>query len=68
LKLSIDKYVSELDDLLDLSPIYLNRVPFESRISQDITSHLKIWRFYESKKNSDRVKTAPLPLYNLNDE
>ncbi len=77
-KVSVDKYVSELDDVLDLSPHYLSRVPFESRISADITQHLKvssvvvhhskIWRFYESRKNHDRVKSAPVPLFNVNEE
>lgn len=41
-KISVDKYVSELDDLIDLSPHYLSRVPFESRISPDIMQHLKV--------------------------
>lgn len=28
---------------------------------------MQIWRFYESKKNHDRVKSAPLPLFQLNE-
>ena len=64
-KISIDKHVSELDDILDMSPTYLSKVQFESKISPDIKQHLKvsfsfehltilqIWRFYESKKTYD---------------
>jgi len=39
---SIDKHVSSLDDLLDLSAYYFSKVKFESRISADITQHLKV--------------------------
>lgn len=41
-KISIDKHVSELDDILEMSPHYLSRVQFESKISPDITQHLKV--------------------------
>jgi len=36
-KISIDKHVSDLDDILDMSPHYLSRVSFESKIDKDIT-------------------------------
>jgi len=36
-RLSIDKHVSSLDELLDMSPQYFNRVKFESKISPVIT-------------------------------
>ena len=39
---SIDKHVSSLDDLLDMSAYYFSKVKFESRISHDITQHLKV--------------------------
>ena len=39
---SIDKHVSSLDDLLDMSAYYFSKVKFESRISSDITQHLKV--------------------------
>lgn len=29
---------------------------------------MKIWRFYESKKSHDRVKSAPLPLFNIKED
>ena len=41
-KISIDKHVSELDDILEMSPHYLSRVQFDSKISPDITQHLKV--------------------------
>ena len=44
-RLSIDKHVSSLDELLDMSPQYFNRVKFESKISPIITQHMKVWRF-----------------------
>lgn len=66
-KISIDKHVSELDDILEMSPHYLSRVNFDSKISPDITQHLKIWRFYESRRNYDQVKSAPVPLHNMTD-
>ena len=46
-KISIDKHVSELDDILEMSPHYLSRVQFESKIGPDITQHLKVCtKFY----------------------
>jgi hypothetical protein len=36
-KISIDKHQSELNDILEMSPHYLSRVSFESKISPEIT-------------------------------
>lgn len=36
-KISIDKHISSLDDILDMSPAYFSKVKFESKISTDIT-------------------------------
>lgn len=45
LRLSIDKHVSSLDEILDMSAHYFSRVKFESKISSEITQHLKVsWR------------------------
>ena len=77
-KISIDKHVSELDDILEMSPQYLSRVQFDSKIGPDITQHLKvssnnliqfsqIWRFYESKKGYDVVRSSPVPLHSMTD-
>lgn len=41
-KLSIDKRVSELDDILKMNPTYFRRIRFESRCPQDIACHLKV--------------------------
>lgn len=41
-RLSIDKYVSNLHELLDMSAIYFEKVKFESKISPDIKQHLKV--------------------------
>jgi hypothetical protein len=41
-KISIDKHVSELDDILEMSPQYLSRVQFDSKIGPEITQHLKV--------------------------
>ena len=36
-KISIDKHVSTLDDILEMSPPYFEKIKFESKISPDIT-------------------------------
>ena len=41
-KISIDKHVSTLDDILEMSPSYFEKIKFESKISPDITQHLKV--------------------------
>ena len=41
-KISIDKHVSNLDDILDMSPSYFDKIKFESKISPNITQHLKV--------------------------
>ena len=40
--ISIDKHVSSLDDILEMSPSYFDKIKFESKISPDITQHLKV--------------------------
>lgn len=42
IRVSFDKHVSSLDELLDLSPNYFSRVRFESRIDTRISQHLKV--------------------------
>ena len=41
-KLSIDKHVSNLDDVLEISAQYYSKVKFESKIKDEITHHLKV--------------------------
>ena len=40
--ISIDKHVSSLDDILEMPPAYFDKIKFESKISSDITQHLKV--------------------------
>jgi len=46
--ISIDKHVSSLDDILEMSPSYFDKIKFESKISPDITQHLKVRLFISS--------------------
>ena len=41
-RLSIDKHVSNLHELLEMSAQYFQKVRFESKISGDIKQHLKV--------------------------
>ena len=41
-KISIDKHVSNLQELLEMSAQYFQKVKFESKISADLTQHLKV--------------------------
>ena len=40
--ISIDKHVSSLDDILEMPASYFEKIKFESKISSDITQHLKV--------------------------
>ncbi len=44
-KISIDKHVSNLDDILHMTPSYFEKIKFESKIAQDITHHIKVEYF-----------------------
>ena len=41
-RLSIDKHVSNLHELLEMSAQYFQKVRFASKISSDIKQHLKV--------------------------
>ena len=41
-KCSIDKHVSNLDEVLEISAQYYQKVKFESKIKEDISHHLKV--------------------------
>ena len=41
-KCSIDKHVSNLDDVLEISAQYYQKVKFESKIKDEISHHLKV--------------------------
>ncbi len=36
-KISIDKHVSTLDDILEMNASYFDKIKFESKVSPDIT-------------------------------
>lgn len=36
LKLSIDKHVSKLEDILEMQPNYFNKIQFESKVPETI--------------------------------
>ena len=72
--ISIDKHVSNLDELLEMQPGYFANLQFENKIPEGITQHLKvsiwitvckIWKFYEDHKKVDMIKTLPIPLGTL---
>ena len=41
--ISIDKHVSSLEDILEMTPAYFDKIKFESKISPEITQHLKVF-------------------------
>ncbi|CAD8182181.1 unnamed protein product [Paramecium pentaurelia] len=61
-KLSIDKHVSNLEDILELNIKLIEKVKFDNNISNSITQHLKIWKFYEDKLYIKKVKSEPINL------
>ena len=42
IRLSIDKHVSNLSELLEMSAQYFQKVRFTSKISEEIKQHLKV--------------------------
>ena len=42
LRISFDKHVSSLDELLEMSAPYFAKVKFESKIDPNIEKHLKV--------------------------
>jgi len=76
-RMSFDKYVSSLDELLDMSASYFAKVRFESRVDPRILQHIKvrpksispllfkIWSFSLDKSKFDCVKISPLSFSNI---
>lgn len=52
-KLSIDKHVSNLHELLEMSAQYFQKVKFESKISADLTQHLKVGEAFTHSKGQN---------------
>ena len=42
IRMSFDKHVSSLDELIDLSAPYYQKVKFESKIDPRISQHIKV--------------------------
>lgn len=63
--ISIDKHVSNLDELLEKQPSSFANLQFESKVPEGVTQHLQIWRFYEDHKKVDMIKTLPVHLGKL---
>lgn len=50
-KLSIDKHVSNLHELLEMTAQYFQKVKFESKISGNLTQHLKVGEAFRKDNN-----------------
>ena len=50
-RLSIDKHVSNLHELLEMSAQYFQKVRFASKISDDIKQHLKVRDWSKIRSN-----------------
>lgn len=59
-RLSIDKYTTDLVDLLAISPYYYKKVKLDKIVSKSITQHLKIWRFKANEFNGIDIEAVPL--------
>lgn len=42
IRVSIDKHVSNLEELLEMSPAYFSKLKFESKVDANIHQHLKV--------------------------
>ena len=52
--LSIDKFTTQLDDILDINPDVFNMLNADSlKLTSRITQHLKIWKIFEDTSNVD---------------
>jgi hypothetical protein len=68
-RISIDKSVTRLEEILDFNPKNLEKIKFENQIPDSITQHLKviffpdnlkIWKFSESELK--KVSSEPINL------
>ena len=41
-KISVDKHTSYIEDILEMSPAYFNKIKFENKIPDSITQHIKV--------------------------
>mmetsp|Transcript_3090 Transcript_3090/g.6395 ORF Transcript_3090/g.6395 Transcript_3090/m.6395 type:complete len:720 (-) Transcript_3090:2211-4370(-) len=62
-KLTVDKHLSNLEDVLALPPTAYSKVLAEFADGADeAAQHLKVWRISEDHRNSEFVKTSPVTL------
>ena len=69
-KLSIDKNVSDLDDILMMNPAYFRKIKFENKCPEDIACHLKVrkkikaklWKYYEKHKYKKEIVSEAISL------
>lgn len=71
--LSIDKYTSQLEDILETNPQLFSKLnPKSLTPPSNISQHLKIWKIYEDSSDIDafgsQTKSSPVPLHNLTSE
>lgn len=65
-KLSIDKNVSGIDDILSMNPSYFRKIKFENKSPMMISHHLKLWKFSDDNPSSpNRFKTEPISLQQI---
>jgi len=61
-KISVDKHVSNIEDILEMNPLYFSKLKIENNIPASITQHIKVWRYYEDEKKARAIKSAPICL------
>eukprot|EP01016_Furgasonia_blochmanni_P003180 TRINITY_DN11245_c0_g1_i1.p1 TRINITY_DN11245_c0_g1~~TRINITY_DN11245_c0_g1_i1.p1 ORF type:complete len:237 (-),score=30.72 TRINITY_DN11245_c0_g1_i1:34-744(-) len=64
-KISIDKHVSNINDILEMNPTYFSKVKFDNKIPDTITQHIKIWRFFRDDPRSKNIKSEPISLQSI---
>ena len=64
-KLSIDKHVSDLEEILSMNPSYFRKIKFQNKSPMMISHHLKLWKFCEDPKNSRKFTTEPISLQQI---
>jgi len=51
-KISIDKHLSSVDDILEVKTSYFKKkIRFDSKIPENITHHVKVFLYHISKVN-----------------
>ena len=64
-KQSIDKNVSDIEDILSMNPSYFRKIKFENKSPMMISHHLKLWKFSEDLQNNKKFCTEPISLQQI---